>query len=151
MREVVKNSMGIEFFEIEYLPKEDLVYCNWTGFITEEYSAKKASGKIVEFVEEYNCKFLISDNRNLKGTWPPEIEYWFLKYWLPKLTTTEVGYFAHIHNKDVYAHLDLNNRINEQKEGITFQHFKCIAKAKNWLFRNNHNKEISLISEDFCV
>ncbi|MEH0154382.1 hypothetical protein V6R21_09575 [Limibacter armeniacum] len=132
MTEEVCNSSNQVFFRGEYLPTDNMLNCEWIGFIAEIEPSKEACNKVVELSKKYNSSCVLNDNRNQTGPWP-KIDDWLENHWMPSLAAAGVKFIAHIHSPNVFTNFSAQKHFKDTKHGIEFKHFQDEEEAKNWL------------------
>ncbi len=128
----IKNSKGIVFCTISLLPKEDLIYVEWIGFVNEAEASKTACWKIVEVIKHSKKSLVLNDNRKQTGPWPP-VEEWLGKVWIPGMKDAGLKRFAHVHSPNYFTELSAKNNLKDTVSGIEFGHFNNEKDAKMWL------------------
>ncbi|MGD1840996.1 MAG: hypothetical protein ACFB0B_08890 [Thermonemataceae bacterium] len=127
MKQELKNNWGEVFVQVEYWEKEQILYSNWTStYLTEEEMQAKAYNKydstlvkksimgfeevkrggalILDKIKIHKTKFLLNDNRQVKGVWD-ETNDWIASEWMPRIVQAGLLKFAHILSEEFFAQL----------------------------------------------
>jgi hypothetical protein len=132
MERTVQNSSGKTFFKGRYLNEDDMLYCQWIGFVNEIEPSKKACMAVVDLIETYHADALMNDNREQSGPWP-KLDEWLGTVWIPAMAQKGLKYFAHIHSESAFTQISANNVLKQSISGIEFAHFKTEEAAMMWL------------------
>ncbi|MCU0353068.1 MAG: hypothetical protein MUD08_04900 [Cytophagales bacterium] len=128
----VSNPKGEEFFHAYHNADENLIHCQWMGFVNDIEAAKQACLAMVSLIRQTQCPNLLNDNRLQTGPWPP-INDWLQSVWIPQMANAGLRHFAHIHSENFFTELSAKRVLTEQVGELVFQHFKDEAVARQWL------------------
>jgi hypothetical protein len=66
MKKELKNEAGQIFLTIEFDALNQWVYANWSGYQTRA-SIRQGADTYLEISAQYNCPYLLNDNRLVAG------------------------------------------------------------------------------------
>ncbi len=106
------------------------IYNNWQNYQTLD-SIVNGGNKMIEFVNEHQVKFILNDNRLVKGTWTFALD-WINNDWFPRLLAAGVTRFALIQSKDVFSRFSAD-RVATDDPNQVYRVFPGEDEAKAWL------------------
>jgi hypothetical protein len=131
MQYTQSNSKGQVFFTAEVKP-DNVLYCEWIGYINDIPNTQKACLLMVEIAQRYRCKIVLNDNRRQIGPWPA-INEWLETTWKPALAKAGIKWFAHIHSENIFTQISANKVLLSQIScGIEFHNFDSEPSALAW-------------------
>lgn len=117
--------------EIKYLPEQELLVANWTGYQNID-SLKKGCRSILKMLRENKCNKILNKNDRIKGSWSESAD-WVGKKWLPLIENLGVKQFAWVMAKHTFGRLSAQKSIELFKGEVVIKEFEKEEEAERWL------------------
>ena len=131
MKKELKNEAGQIFLTIEFDALNQWVYANWSGYQTRA-SIRQGADTYLEILVQYNCPYLLNDNRLVAGPWS-QVTEWITQDWAPRAIAQGLTHFAHVISPESLARLSAENLQHSISSSFQMQIFENPEKAKEWL------------------
>ncbi len=131
MKKELKNESGQIFLTIEFDALNQWVYANWSGYQTRA-SIRQGADTYLEVLAQYNCPYLLNDNRWVAGPWS-QVTEWITQDWVPRAIALGLIHFAHVISPESLARLSAENLQHRISASLQMQIFENAEKAKEWL------------------
>ena len=131
MRQEFKTSAGTTFLLTEFDRENNWIYNNWQGLLTME-SIMEGSQGILEILQQTGCPYMLTDNRQLLGSWK-QANNWLEQIWVPQALAAGMTYYAHISAPGVFGLAsaeDMHLRVGSHTEMYLFENAE---EATAWL------------------